>query len=143
MMYAGQRHAITVSFPTDTFEMETIKQWFYDRYKYIYGSTLDNVPIHLLNVRTTVIGVRQKIQWDFLETARGSSLSQAAKGSRQVFFDNSWTTATVFDRFSLPAGEPIDGPAIIEQQDTTTLVPSDMVAEVDNLGNLILEVRHG
>lgn len=143
MMYAGQRHAITVPFRSLTPDMEKIKQWFYDRYTYIYGGLLTNVPIHLLNIRTTVMGVRQKLEWEFLERGREKFRSQAVKGSRQVFFEDSWTTATVYDRLSLPLGEQINGPAIIEQRDTTTLVPPDMVAAADNLGNLILEVRHG
>jgi len=47
--------------------------------------------------------------------------------------------AAVYDRAALKAGDAFDGPAIIEQDDTTTLLMPGWRAHVDRLGNLMLK----
>jgi N-methylhydantoinase A len=49
----------------------------------------------------------------------------------------------VYDRTRLEAGNIIVGPAIVEQMDTTTLLPPGARAEVDRLGNLIVTLTEG
>jgi N-methylhydantoinase A len=44
----------------------------------------------------------------------------------------------VYERSRLPAGEPIAGPAIVEQADTTTVVPPGWAAVGDPAGNLVI-----
>jgi len=64
-------------------------------------------------------------------------------GRRRVAFEASETRidCPVFDRSQLMAGEELDGPAIIEQMDTTTLLPPDFHAAADPVGNLLLTRR--
>ena len=47
----------------------------------------------------------------------------------------------MYHRRDLRAGHHLDGPAIVEQDDTTTLVPAGFRASVDPLGNLVIERR--
>ncbi|HEY4910799.1 MAG TPA: hypothetical protein VIJ73_14920, partial [Methylomirabilota bacterium] len=49
--------------------------------------------------------------------------------------------AAVYNRRDLLAGQHVDGPAVIEQEDTTTLVPAGFRASVDAFGNLVIERR--
>ena len=71
----------------------------------------------------------------------------AVKGTRLVRFDGARETRTVlYERDRLPPGARLDGPAIVEQFDATTVVPPGWSAAVDALGDLILtrgKVRHG
>ena len=64
----------------------------------------------------------------------------AIKGTRPVYFDiESASPTTVWERDRLPIGARIEGPAIVEQFDATTVVPPTWRGTVDGLGNLILE----
>jgi N-methylhydantoinase A len=69
------------------------------------------------------------------------SLADARDGSRPVWFDGARHDTPIYRRERLAAGVRFDGPAIVEQLDSTTVVePGDRV-EVDRDGNLIMTVR--
>ena len=69
------------------------------------------------------------------------SLHEAAKPSRQVWFkDHDFLESAIYDRGQLPAGAAFDGPAIIEQPDTTTVMPPGTHCLVDDYGNLVITV---
>ena len=64
----------------------------------------------------------------------------AAKGMRQVNFDARFALATtIYERNELDIGAVVDGPAIVEQFDATTVVPPGWRGRVDAFRNLILE----
>jgi N-methylhydantoinase A len=70
----------------------------------------------------------------------------ARLGERQVCFSGRWVPTQVLRRELLPLGASFPGPAVIEQQDGTTLVDEHSDVTVDEFGNLILslkEVRGG
>ena len=58
--------------------------------------------------------------------------------TRRIWLDGRPTEAAVFERADLGAGARLAGPAIIEQPDTTVLVPAGHLGEVDRFGNLVL-----
>ena len=70
----------------------------------------------------------------------GPNSDAAVTGRRRVYFSEAggWTTAAVFDRYGFLAGNRIAGPAIIEEDDATTILPPEWSAEVDAHGNLVL-----
>jgi N-methylhydantoinase A len=59
-----------------------------------------------------------------------------------VYFDEP-TETPIYAREDLPAGVTFEGPAVIDQLDTTTLVPPGVKAEVDEYLNIRMEVTHG
>ena len=64
---------------------------------------------------------------------------EARKGSREVWFTSDASTETaIWDRNTLPAGSILSGPAIVEQLDSTIVVPDGWIAQVDGYMNLIL-----
>ena len=64
---------------------------------------------------------------------------EARKGSRDVWFTSDASTETaIWDRNTLPAGSILSGPAIVEQLDSTIVVPDGWIAHVDGYMNLIL-----
>ena len=66
-------------------------------------------------------------------------LQEARKGSRDVWFTSDASTETaIWDRNTLPAGSILSGPAIVEQLDSTIVVPDGWIAHVDGYMNLIL-----
>ena len=66
-----------------------------------------------------------------------------ARGERKVFLDGAFRTARVIERSGLGAGSLGDGPMVIEQYDTTVLVPEGFSVSVDEFGNLIGEATDG
>jgi N-methylhydantoinase A len=56
-----------------------------------------------------------------------------------VWFAGGWRETSVWSRLALPAGAVIEGPAILEQPDATTVIEPGHVARVDRLGNVIVE----
>ncbi|MES1193057.1 MAG: hypothetical protein ABUM26_01950 [Solirubrobacterales bacterium] len=61
-------------------------------------------------------------------------------GRRPVRFEGEFVDTPVYRRADLPAGTRIEGPAIIEQLDSTTVVPPDVVATVDEWLNIRIDL---
>jgi len=64
-------------------------------------------------------------------------LDDARVGERRAYFDG-FVSAAIYERARLPLGARLAGPAIVEQMDTTTVIPPGVTAVVDDAGNLRL-----
>ena len=91
----------------------------------------------LVSVRSTVIGRRESLA--LLPTFKPAG-SAAPPGTREVWFTGGWVAASTRAREDLAPGDVVEGPAVIEQVDSTTLVEPGARAEVDEFGNLLLPV---
>jgi N-methylhydantoinase A len=77
------------------------------------------------------------------EIEKGTAVSdQAKKQTRRVYFEefNGYEDCPTFDRLKLKADNVILGPAIIEQMDTTIVIPPNQMAKVDRYGNIVIEI---
>ena len=63
----------------------------------------------------------------------------APVGEQQVYHQGQWWTAQRYERLSLPVGAVVQGPAILEQPDTTVWLEPGFEGRVDKLGNLLVE----
>ena len=64
-------------------------------------------------------------------------------GRRKVYFGtHGWVDTPIYARDALAATVRLDGPAIVDEMSSTTLVPPGDVLHVDAIGNLVIEVRH-
>lgn len=149
MAYLGQTHTVAVPLklaldgrkpiaPTKS----DITDAFDEAYKAAYGRLLKNGTRRVMNLRTSVIGRRPKFDLSTLAPRTGS-VQGAHKANRQVFFANEWRDTMIYDRLALPVGAVIEGPAILEQPDTTVLVDPGLKATVDAFGNTIIERVEG
>jgi N-methylhydantoinase A len=94
----------------------------------------------VMSLRTAVIGHRRPVQIEALGAARRDGRAAPPVRARRVWFDGHWHDTPVFRRETLGPGIALEGPAIVEQLDATTVVePGDRVA-VDALGNLVISV---
>ena len=57
-----------------------------------------------------------------------------------VYFNGEWLASTVYDRALISSGTRIEGPAIIQQADSTCVIDPSTTAKIDNVGNLIIDV---
>jgi N-methylhydantoinase A len=99
---------------------------------------LPGIPARIVNVRTAAIGRRPAFDLRALAPAPGTGTA-AARESRAVWFDGAWHATAIYARLDLPVGCIIRGPAVLEQPDATTLIDPDLLARVDEFGNVIVE----
>jgi N-methylhydantoinase A len=142
MQFVGQTHVMTVPIPSTDFERDDLLLAFERAYWERFEVELKQMRALVMSLRTAVIGRRPTVALDGLAStpARGT-LADARDGARRAWFEGAWHETPIYRRERLAIGVRFDGPAIVEQLDSTTVVePGDRV-EVDRMGNLIITVR--
>jgi N-methylhydantoinase A len=135
MSYLGQIHTLR-AVVEPSWDHARMVQAFEEVYRREYGNTLGDIPVMLVSLKTAVLGVRVK------PVGKPSPLMERpapAKGNREVYFGG-WRHTPIYDRRDLAPGMRFDGPAIVEQADTTSVVEPGMSARVDAFGNILIEV---
>ncbi|CAO3450161.1 hydantoinase/oxoprolinase family protein [Azospirillum largimobile] len=145
MHYIGQTHTVAVPLPvsvengTTGIDEATIRAAFERAYQASFSRLLPGVGAKIVNLRTAAIGRRPHFDLSALAPAAGTTVEGAHAGSRPVWFDGAWHETAVYNRLDLPVGAVIQGPAILEQPDATTVIDPDLSARVDGFGNVIVE----
>jgi len=135
MAYLGQIHAMRVPVEAD-WSLDRMTAAFNQAYRAEFGNTLAGIPVMVINVRTTVEGRRKRA----VRQVNGAASARGPKphGQRRVHFGR-WMDTPIFRRGDLAPGMTVEGPAIVEQTDTTTVVEPRMRFRVDRFHNLIVE----
>jgi len=151
LSFEGQTHLLRISLPTGDLSLSAIRATFLDAYLKRFGASgeqfygldtlLDELPVRLMNLRTTVIGVRSDYAMKDLIPKPQNSLAEAVKGKRPVWAGGEWIECPTYERAALPYGAELNGPAVIEQHDTTTWIEISSQAQVDDAGNLIVRLN--
>jgi 5-oxoprolinase (ATP-hydrolysing) len=145
--YAGQGYEVRFDIPAgepgDAGWSDALVEAFHVAHEQEYGHRFDATPVEIINIRVVGIGRIDDLQWP--EAAKGDGdVSGALIETRDVVFDVDGEAqhcpTPFYEREHLKAGDRIEGPAIIEQYDTTTVVPPGFVVEVDRFGNLVIDV---
>ena len=108
------------------------------RYAQVYGRPLEDIAIRVLNLRVSVIGRRSKFDLAILAPTGGATIEDARLGARQVWVEGGWQEAGIFERLTLPVGAVVEGPALLEQPDTTIFIEPGLTGTVDGFGNLVI-----
>ena len=137
--YVGQWRSLTVPVPAPMRSVDEAVADFQDSYEREYNYRRDEAPVEIYQLNLSAIGVTPKA-----ELARhpidGGTVEPRTR--RTVLFDEddeSFDTP-VYWREDIPAGAELRGPAIIEQLDSTTVVPPGTRAEVDPWLNIRIHV---
>ena len=141
MHYMGQTHTVAapLALGSGPLTREAVAKAFEAAYAQAFSRLLPGLGVRIVNLRTTAIGRRPPIDLATLAPGPDASMSKAARGARRVWFDGGWRETTIWSRLELPVGAEIQGPAILEQGDATTVVDPGLKARVDRLGNVIVE----
>ena len=137
MAYVGQIHALRVMIDP-AWDSRRLEQAFLDAYQATFGNTLKNMPVMLVNLRTIAVG--QRTSAELPHSASAATGAPKVWQRRQVHF-NGWYDTPIYQRADLAPGMHFDGPAIVEQSDTTTVVEPGMDVTVDPKGNLLVKVK--
>ncbi|WP_246455713.1 hydantoinase/oxoprolinase family protein [Sulfitobacter aestuariivivens] len=143
MAYIGQTHTVAVPLevtvangavtPPTKAEIEAA---FDKAYAATFGRLLKNGTRRILNLRSAVTGTRPK--FDLRTLAPTETQAANPKATRKVHFGDTWHDTAIYDRLALPIGTEINGPAILEQPDTTVLIEPGLTGRVDDYGNTVI-----
>ena len=141
LRYAGQSSTLSVSVPDsdlDAARLETVRERFHANHERRYGHAYPDEPIELVTIR---LRARGRVEApDFAVDGAGRSAESARRETREVIYDGEPHETRVYDGPRLPVGAAFDGPAVIGGAQSTTVVPPNQRIEVDEYGNLLVEV---
>ncbi|MEM6386454.1 MAG: hydantoinase/oxoprolinase family protein [Pseudomonadota bacterium] len=139
MQFIGQSHVVRVDLadgaPTRALLRDRFEAVYWERFKV----ELADIRARIVNVNCSVVGVAAPVDLSRLVDPLGRSSTAAPTGAREVIFEVGALETPLYWRDHLPLDAVIEGPAIIEQMDTTVLIEPGWVARGDLLANLIVE----
>ena len=142
MQFVGQTHIINVPLPNASVSRAQLQSLFESAYFARFRVELPEIRANLVNLNTSVIGLRPEIDLSTLIDPAGRSerLGDALIEHRDVWFDGQWLRTPVYAREKLPLDASIVGPAILEQFDATTVIEPGDRASSDRDGNILIEI---
>ena len=144
MRYRKQGYEIRVPIPDgllDASRRDEIRRNFESAYRAIYGHTVRDAPVEAVSWRVVTQGPRPSLRLP--TSARGGRDARAArKGVRRVYVSDArgYAEVPVYDRYALGAGATLEGPAVIEERESTVVVGAVARIRVDDAANVIVEV---
>ncbi len=142
LRYVGQGYELTVPLPDGPIGDDTaerLRAAFHSVYAQRYGYADPKAEVELVTVGVSVIGVGPDVRLpEHRSPAR--DLDEARKPDRSVYFPEfrAYRPCPIYDRARLPVGARLAGPAVVEEPDSTTVLPPGAVAEVDPRANLLV-----
>lgn len=139
MQFVGQTHLLRVALPNATPTRAELQSLFEAAYHARFRVDLPTIRANLVNLNTSVIGQRAELDMSRLIDPKGRKPTAEPSDQRRVWFD-SWVRTPVYWRDHLPLNVSLQGPAIIEQMDTTSIIEPGCTVTSDADGNLIVKV---
>jgi N-methylhydantoinase A len=139
MMYQGQWRSLAVAAPSPIEAMAELIEAFHRQHEREYNYRRDEAPVGVFRLNLKAIGVVPKAE---LAAHEPTGVIPQPKSRRPVWFDDGVAIDTpVYERFDLPAGFTLAGPAVVEQVDSTVVIPPGTSAEVDKYLNIVIRVK--
>ncbi|KQU28132.1 MULTISPECIES: hydantoinase/oxoprolinase family protein [unclassified Rhodococcus (in: high G+C Gram-positive bacteria)] len=143
LRYQGQGFEIPVDLDASALEsgdlLSTLGTAFDTEHERLFSFLLKNER-EVINLRVTVSGPRPDVAFQPLEEG-GADPSAALVSTNDVWMDGEYAKAGIYDRAKLLAGNVVEGPAVITEMDSTTLVLSGHAATVHSSASLLIAPR--
>ena len=136
MSYQGQVHRLRVAVEPG-WPAPRLRAAFVERHRREFGYDLGEADVRVVAARTIVIGRRLSTG---LGEAEPGSARPVPRSRRPVFFGE-WFETPIYAREDLTPGARLEGPLIVEQDDTTTLIEPEMGVRVDGRANLLVTLE--
>jgi N-methylhydantoinase A len=142
MRYIGQGHEVGVKLPEGKLgpeDVDRISDGYREEYRRLYGREGPDVPLETITWRVEVAAPRPEIPREEGE-GEPRSLDEARKGEREIYLPESegFAAVPVYDRYKLDPGATFEGPAVVEERESTVIVGPESAAEIDDARNLIV-----
>jgi N-methylhydantoinase A len=140
--YIGQGHEVSVPLPEGGLgprHLPQITEAFETIYRNLYGRKGPDVPLEVINWRVVASGPRPEIKLKLAHTI--SAGGGPRKGSRRAYFPETgrYVDTPVYDRYALKPEMELEGPAIVEERESTLIIGARGKARVDEWLNIIVE----
>lgn len=140
LRYVGQSHELTLPLAAGALgpaQLAQLLAQFHRTHERAYGFSAPEEDVELVSVRLSAIGQIAKPALAPLAKAAGEA---TAKGNRPVYFAEreGFVDCPVYDRYALGADAVVQGPAIVEEIDSTTVVHPQYQVRVDEVGQMVL-----
>ena len=145
MRYRGQGHEIFVALPEKTYGPEdgwALADWFERAYQALFSRTIPNLGVEVLTWTLSLATNRS----GEAEVRQDHGKPRGERSAQRRLFDpasGEWTMADVYSRSQLAPGARIQGPAIIVEDETTTLVTNGFDAAINALGQIVMSRANG
>jgi N-methylhydantoinase A len=140
MRYSGQWRSLQVPMGSGSHALRQAVNTFHEQYEREFSFRQDDAPVEVYQLHLTAIGKTPKPAFrpaELVNQAPGSAVEQ-----RQVYFgEDGWVETPIYDRDQLAAGTTFRGPAIVNQLDSTTVVPPHTRAEIDEWLNIRIHLE--
>lgn len=134
LRYLGQSSELTVPLDEKTNALEALVAAFHAQHQRRFGYAMPARAVEIVTARLTV-----QVERPTLDPEQPPDLVDRPPASRRVWFAATGFVETpVYRRHALAFGASLTGPAVIEQMDTTTIVPPGWTMTVDKMSNLLL-----
>ncbi|MEH7201483.1 hydantoinase/oxoprolinase family protein [Bacillus safensis] len=138
--YQGQAFEIELPLSIDWLKQEQdihqLIEAFHKLHQRQYGHRDDQAKIEFTHLRVRVIGETPPLPFSSVHESSGQSLKP--NEYRRIFIEEKEYEASVYNRDTLSVGSIVNGPAVIEQDDTTTLILPNWTGSIDPSGNLVI-----
>ena len=143
MRYVGQGHEVAVELPDGALgpdDVDRLAALYHEEYRRLYGREGPDVPLEALTWRLEVSAPRPRIRLDGEEVDAAGDPREARKGEREIYLpeDEGFRAVPVYDRYRLDPGAAFEGPAVVEERESTVVLGPDTEAEIDPARNLIV-----
>jgi len=141
MRYVGQGYEITVALPDRSLAKDEFLRQLLDNftklYRELFGRTV-SASVEVITWRLRSSGGKDQVT-----RPHQAEVADALKGKRSVYFNElgSYAETPVYDHYKLPIDQPVEGPAVVEQRESTAVVGPRGTAHVDGHGNLVINIR--
>ena len=141
MRFVGQRHEIKIRFPSSKLtssSVQEIRDNFLEAYRSQYSQTMPNVDMEVVGWSVTAFLKQPRIK---VRSKKVKSKGVRPQNTRNAldFITGKNVEHNVYSRKKLAIGSKIIGPAIIEEDQTTTLIPKNFAAQINGYGYLVIE----
>lgn len=138
--YQGQNHEVLVpaSNGADLLDFEAFLTAFAEAHRREYGYVVAHRSIEIVNCRLKIIAAVDRPAT--IPPPASDVRAPRVKAIRQVHFGTRWLTTRIYDRAELVPGTVLEGPAIIDEMSSTTIVGAGDTAMVDPTGNLLIRL---
>ncbi|MBC7761320.1 MAG: hydantoinase/oxoprolinase family protein [Candidatus Saccharibacteria bacterium] len=140
MRYLGQWRSLSVSIGSGVGALAEAVETFHEQHEREFAFSQKDQPVEVYQLHLTAIGKTPKPS--FKPAVELNADPGTPREIRPVYFGElGWVDTPVFDRDDMPAGAMFSGPAVIDQFDSTTVIPPNTTAVIDEWMNILIHLE--
>lgn len=143
--YLGQGYELRVDVASGNIDwdwVEKVRSSFHDIHEREYSRRFEDSDVEIPNIRVRGIGLMPALEVP--EAEAGGSADDALRYERDAWFrvggELKQVSTRFYDRAALKTGNELEGPAIVNQYDSTTVIPPGLTARIDRFGNVVIAI---